>query len=96
MSDLTKQDMRDLAIYDDLITSFITLKLILEDVDKITIVKDLEINNEIKESEAEKNDELELLQEELRIITLRNKFLGKTNKIEEEIDFKRQRKKKGR
>ena len=37
---------------------------------------------------------MELLQEQLRIITLRNRFLGKPNKIEEEIDFKRQTKTK--
>ena len=30
MSDQIKQDMHDLAIYGDLITSLITLKLILE------------------------------------------------------------------
>ena len=35
-----------------------------------------------------------MLQEELRIITLRTKFLGRTNKSEEEIDLKRQTKKK--
>ena len=45
MSDQIKQDMHDLAIYDDLITSLITLKVILENIDKISIVKDLEINN---------------------------------------------------
>ena len=60
MSNLIKQDMHDLAIYDDLITSLITLKVILEDIDKISIVKDLEINNETKQLEAEKIDELEL------------------------------------
>ena len=32
--------MRDFAIYDDLITSLITVKQTLEDIDKITIVKD--------------------------------------------------------
>ena len=40
-----------------------------------------------------------MLEEELRIITLRNRFLGRTNKIgcnsiEEEIDLRRQTKKK--
>ena len=35
MSDQIKQDMYDLAIYDDLITSLITLKVILEDIDKL-------------------------------------------------------------
>ena len=63
MSDLTTQDMQDLAIYDDLITSLITLKLILEDIDKISIIGDLEINNKIKQLEAQKTDDLELLQE---------------------------------
>ena len=63
MSDLKTQDMQDLAIYDDLITSLITLKLILEDIDKICIIEDLEINNKTKQLEAQKTDELELLQE---------------------------------
>ena len=35
--------MSDLAIYDDLITNLIALKVILEYIDKMTIVKDLEI-----------------------------------------------------
>ena len=94
MSDLKKQDMQDLAIYDDLITSLVTLKVILEDIDKISIIKDLELNNKIKELETEKIDELELLQEELRIMTLRNRFLGRPSKIEQEIDIRRQTKKK--
>ena len=55
--------MHDLTIYDDLITSLITLNVILEDIDKISIVIDLEINNKIKQLEAEKTDELELLEE---------------------------------
>ena len=49
MSDQIKRDMHDLAIHDDFITSLITLKVILEDIDKTTIVKDLELNNKIKE-----------------------------------------------
>ena len=77
-----------------MITSLVTLKVILEDIDKISIIKDLEINNEIKELETEKIDELELLQEELRIMTLRNRFLGRPSKIEQEIDIRRQTKKK--
>ena len=77
-----------------MITSLVTLKVILEDIDKISIIKDLEINNEIKELETEKIDELELLQEELRIMTLRNRFLGRPSKIEQEIDIRRKTKKK--
>ena len=87
-------DMHDSEIYDDLTTSLITLKVILEDIDKIKIVIDLDINNKIKQLEAEKTDDLELLEDELRIITLRNRFLGRPNNIEEELDLRRQTKKK--
>ena len=83
MSELIKQDMLDLAIYDDLITSLITVKVILEDIDKITIVKDLEINNKIKELEAERDKKLE----ELEFITFANEYCKRSNKdIEKEID----------
>ena len=58
MSEQTEQVVHDTTIYDDLITSLITLKLILEDIDRISIVIDLE---------AEKVNELEFLEEELRI-----------------------------
>ena len=54
--------MHDLAIYDDLITSLITLNVKLE--------------------------------EELKIIILRNRLLGRPNNVEEEIDLRRQTKKK--
>ena len=74
-----EQDMQDLTIYDDLITSLITLKVVLEEIDKNSIVIDLEINNRIKP--------LEFLEEELKIAVLRNRFLGRpSNSIEEEID----------
>ena len=77
MSNQIKQDMQDLAIYDDLITSLIILKVVLEDIDKISKIIDLEINNKIKQ--------LDLFEEELRIMTLRNRFLGRpSNSIEEE------------
>ena len=79
MSYVTKQGMQDLAMYNNLVTSLITLTLILEEIDKISKVRDLEINNNIKQ--------LELLEEELRIMTLRNRFLGRpSDSIEEEID----------
>ena len=71
--------MQDITVYDDLITSLITLKVILEEIDKNSIVIDLEINNRVKQ--------LEFLEEELRIAVLRNRFLGRpSNSIEEEID----------
>ena len=94
MSGQTERDMHDLTTYDDLITSLATLKLILEDIDKISVVIDLEINNKIKQLEAEKFNELEMLEEELGIMTLRNKYHGRPNNIEEELDLKRQKKKK--
>ena len=81
MSNQIKQDMHDLAIYDDLITNLIILKIILENIDKSSIVKDSEINNKIKQLEAEKIDELELLLEELRCITLKNRFLEDETKL---------------
>ena len=72
-------DMQNLTIYDDLITSSITLKVILEDIDKNIKVIDLEINNRIKQ--------LELLEKELRIMILGKKFPGRpSNSIGEEID----------
>ena len=94
MSEQMEQDMQDLAIYDDLITSLITLKVIPEDVDKIIKVIDLKINNKIKQLEAAKVNKLDLLHEELRIIALRNRFLGRLNSVEDKIDLRRQTKKK--
>ena len=94
MSNQIKQDMHDLTIYNDLITSLITLKVILENIDITCRVKALEINNKIKQLEAEKIDGLELLQEELRFGTLKNRFFGRPNKIEEEIELREQTKKK--
>ena len=89
-----ESDVFNLMIYNDLITSLITLKLILENIDTISIIKDLEINNELEELETEKIVELELLQENLRIKTLRNRFLGRPNKIEEEIELREQKRKR--
>ena len=80
MAKQTKQDMHDSTIFDNLIT----LKVILEAMDKFSTVIDLEINNKIKQ-----------LEEELRIITRNNRFLRRpSNYIEEEIDLRRQTKKK--
>ena len=74
MLEQTEKSMHDIKIYDDLISSLIILKVILEEIDKISKVIDLEINNKIK-------------QLELRIMALRNKFLRRpSNSIEEEID----------
>ena len=40
--------MHDSTVYNDLITSLITLKVILGDIDKTNIAKDLELNNKLK------------------------------------------------
>ena len=94
MTRQTEQDMQDLTIYDELITSLIALKIILEDIDKISIIIDLEINNKIKQLEAENVNELDLLEEEWNIMTLRNTFVRRPNNVEEETDLRRQTQKK--
>ena len=48
MEEQIEQNMHDLTVYNDLITSLINLKVILEKIDKISIVKNLEINNKVK------------------------------------------------
>ena len=76
---MAKQDMYDLEMHNDFINSLITLKEILEDMDKISEVLGLKINDMIRH--------FEFLEEELRIAVLRNRFLGRpSNFIEEEID----------
>ena len=94
MTRQTEQDMQDLTIYDELITSLIALKIILEDIDKISIIIDLEINNKIKQLEAENVNELDLLEEEWNIMTLRNTFVRRPNNVEEETYLRRQTQKK--
>ena len=74
-----ESDVLNLMIYNetkglDLITSLASLKVILEKIDETSIAKGLEINNELKDLETEKNDELELLQENLRLRTLKTDF----------------------
>ena len=48
MAKQTEQDMHDLKIY-DFITSLITLKVMLEDIDKFSKVIDLKISDNIKQ-----------------------------------------------
>ena len=91
MTEQIKQDMHESTIYDDyLTTSLITLKSILENIDEITII----INNKKKQLETEKTNELELREAELRIMTLRTRYHRRPNKIDEEIDLRRETKKK--
>ena len=78
----------------DLINCLIHLKMLLKNTDKISIVKDIEINNMIKELKAEKIDELALLEENLRLRSLRNRFLRRSNSIEEEMELRKHTAKK--
>ena len=78
----------------DLINCLVYLRIILKKIDKISIVKYIELNNKLKELEAEKNDELELLKENLRFRTLKSRFRRRPNSIEEEIELRKQTRKK--
>ena len=78
----------------DLITCLMQLKVLLKEIDKVSIVKELEMNNNLKELETEKIDELELLQENLRFGTLKNRFKERPNSIEEETELRKQIRKK--
>ena len=78
----------------DLINCLIHLKMLLKKIDKVSIVKELEINNKLKEVKTEKNDELELLQENLRFRTLKSRLRGRPNSIEGEIELRKQTRKK--
>ena len=69
-----ESDVRHLAMKNkinglDLISCLLYLKIILKKIDKIRIVKDLEINNKLKKLETKTIDELELLQENLKFGT---------------------------
>ena len=93
-----ESDVHDLVMKNkindlDLINCLFYLKIILKKIDKISIVKDLEINNNPKELETEKIDELELLQENLQSGALKNIFWGRLNSIEEEIELRKQTRK---
>ena len=78
----------------DLINCLVYLRIMLKKIDKISIVKYIELNNKLKELEAEKIDELELLKENLRFRTLKSRFRRRPNSIEEEIELRKQARKK--
>ena len=85
----------------DLIDSLIALKIILEEIYKVSIIRYLEIKEiseiiikNLKELETEKIDELQLLQENLKSATLRNRFWGRLNSIKEEVELRKLKRKK--
>ena len=99
LTKIQKSDVHDLLIKNkindlDLVNCLIHLKMLFKKIDKVSIVKDIETNNKSKELEAEKIDELELLQENLRFRTLKTIFRRRPNSIEEEIELRKQTRKK--
>ena len=88
--------VQDLELCNELITNLVTLRLILKDTVKTEKILQLEIKNKLKKLEKEKIKELKILEEEIFIMTLRNKHLGRSRHIikEEEIDLREQVKKK--
>ena len=78
----------------DLIHCLFYIRIILKKIDKISIVKNLEINNKLKELETGNIDALKLLQENLRFGTLKNRFRGRPNSIKEETELRKQSRKK--
>ena len=94
-----KSDVHDLVVKNkknglDLINCLVSLRMILKKMDKISIVKDIKISNKLKELEAEKIDELELSEENLKFRTLKNRFGGRPNSIAEEIELRKQTREK--
>ena len=63
--------------------------MLLKEIDKVSIVKELEMNNKLKELETENIDELEVLQQNLTFRTLKNTFRGRPNSIEGEIELRK-------
>ena len=84
--------IQDLESCNELIIHLITLTLILKD----TVKTEKILRSEIKKLEQKNINELRLLEEEILIMTLRNKHLGKSSYdiMEEEIDLREQAKKK--
>ena len=79
-----------------MITSLVTLEIMLKKIDRISIIKHLEIkkiNKKLKELEAGKTDELEMFQENLKFAALKNIFLGRPNSIKDETALRKQTRK---
>ena len=71
---MSEISIQDLELCNELINHLITLRSILKDTVKIEKILELEI----KELEQKKINELKVLKEEIFIMTLRNKHLGKS------------------
>ena len=80
----------------ELITDLITLTLILKDTVKTEKILSLEIKNKLKKLEQKKINELNLLEEEIFFMTLRDMHLGRSSQVikEEEIELKEKAKRR--
>ena len=83
--------IRDLESCNELINYLITLRSVLKDTVKIEMILELEF----KKLEQKEINELKALKEKIFIMTLRNKYLGKSSYDidEEKIDLTKQPKK---
>ena len=93
-----ESDMHDLVMKNKinglhLINCLFHLKITLKMIDKISIVKDLEINNRLKELETEKMMNWNYYKKTI-VWSIKNRFWGRPNSIEEEIELKKQTRKK--
>ena len=84
--------IQDLELCVELINHLITLRSILKDTVKIKKILELEI----EKLEQKEINELKVLKEEILIMIIRNKYLGKSSYDidEEEIDLTEQAKKR--
>ena len=84
--------IQDLESCNELVTHLITLRSILKDTVKTEKILELEI----KKLEQMKINELKLLEEEIFIMTLRNKHLDRSSHdiMEEEIGLREQAKRR--
>ena len=89
---MPKISIQDLKLCNELITHLITLRSILKDTVKIEKILELEI----KKIEQKKINKLKVLKEEILIMRLKSKYLGKSSYDidEEEIDLIEQAKKR--
>ena len=89
---MSKISIYDLELCNELINHLITLRSILKDTVRIEKILELEIEN-LEEKEI---NELKALKENIYIVTLRNKYIGKSSydTDEEKIDLTKQAEKR--
>ena len=78
----------------DLINCLLYLKIISKKMDKISIIKCLEINNKLKELETENTDGI--VARKSKVPYIKKQILGRPNSIEEDIVLKKQTRNRSR